>query len=296
MLNTIRKLPSKLLVVLLSVFGLIQIVFRFAIGTILGAFITSLALYFLMTAYGDTTPFTPTELLLWFSELSDSAKIGIGSALLTIFGFILAFYASASNFKKQIQTNIRIAVSDELECFHNEASGLTTDLEIYAESVIDAVEEINKSGFIEEAVNKIEYLIDTAPDFLKARSRLSDMSVEVHRFSGKYYSLLSSLGLVEPLKECTDAFSEITNTMPFVRTIKPGSPNSIESFVAYIDLPKWKEFITCCEKNDEFISGLVGGIRGILLAPITEYNFQSIVHMIRNHSVFSSGLSRIKKK
>ena len=296
MLNTLRKLPSNLLVFLLSVFGIFEIVLRFVFGTTFGAFILSLVFYLLVSVYGDTKPFTPTELLLWFSELPRDAKIAISSALLTILGFILAFYASTNNFKKQIQTNIRIAASDELECFYNEASRLVTDLEIYAESVIEGVEKVNRHGYIREAIFNIEYLIDTAPEFLKARGRLSDMSVEIHRFSGKHYSLLLSLGLVEPLKECTDAFCEITNTMPFVRSIEPGSPNSIESFIAYIDLPKWKEFIACCKKNDDFITGLVGGIRGILLAPIAEFNFKSIVHMIKNRSVFSSGLSKIKTR
>lgn len=296
MLTVLRRLPGRWFTRLLFLFAPIALLKRFLFGTVFGSLLSALALYWAMSTFGESRPFTADQLAIWFSDLPIESKTSIAASLLTVLGFVIAFHTATVYWKEQTRTTLRIAAAEEIEHFFDEVARRTVDAQIYADSVISETTKAHASGFNPESVAAIDRLIANAPAFLELRQRLTAMSVEVHRIPGKHYSLLLSLGgAVTALEDCAGAFSEIAAAMwVHVPVVAPQHPNRTAAFVYEIDLQKWRNLSACCERNYSFISGLVAAIRGSLLTPIAEFNFAALRHLLTNRTQFADALSEVR--
>ena len=291
--SILRKLPPTWSTSLIYTLAAIGFLWRFLVGTTLGIFFLSLALYGYMSWVSDTKPFTPSQLLLWLADLPIEVKTAISAAILTIVGFLVAFHTATLNWKHQANAQLRAYVAGELEQFYAEVSGRTIEARIYAKTLVEAVNAIQAQGVSAETVSRVHFILDRTTAFLATRQRLSAMSIEVHRILGKNYSLLATVwGAAKALEEANAAFSEIAQAMwirvPFVQR---DDPNLLGVFLAQVNVTECLSFVACCDRNDGYINGVTGGIRGLLLAPVVGMNLASLVGLLTNRAQFRQAIA-----
>lgn len=271
---------------------------RFLVGTVRGVFVLSVALYSVMWLVGEPKPFTLTELLLWLDELAPESKTAVVTTMLTVLGFLVAFHTATVNWKAQALAQLKQHVAGEIELFYAETSRLTTDAQIYARSLIEAVNSLQSQGASPDAIFCVRRALEKAEQFRATRDRLSAMSIEVHGISGRHYGVLSTVwGAVKTLEDCASALTEIASSMWIhVPIIPDAHPDPLGSFLAQVNVPQCMKFVTCCEHNSGFINGNSGGVRGALLAPIVGFNLSSRMSLAGKKAVFTEAMSKVRNR
>lgn len=240
-LNLLRHLPPTM-TAWTFYYGLpVVLAVRFLVGTVWGIFFSSVTLYMVMWFLGQPKPFTPTELVLWVDELSPESKTAVVTTMLTVLGFLVAFYTATINWKAQALAQLKEHVAGEIEVFFSEASRLTIDAQIYVRSLIEAVDTLQSKGMSPDTIFCVRRVLEKAPQFRAARDRLSAMSVEVHQISGRHYAVLSTVwGAIKTLEDCASAFTEITQSMWIhVPIIPDDHPDPLGSFLAQVNMVEW---------------------------------------------------------
>lgn len=294
-LSLLRRLPPKLSADIFYYVLPVVLVLRFLVGTILGVFILSALFYWAMWITGEPKPFTLSQLVLWVDGLPSESKTAIVTSVLTVLGFLIAFHNATVNWKAEALAHLKAAVAGEIELFFNEAARLTTDAEIYARSLVEAVNFFQSHGATPDAIFKIQRTLEQTSAFLAKRDRLSAMSVEVHRIAGRHYSVLSTVwGATKALEDSASVFAQITQLMWIrVPNIQADLPNPIAQFVSQVNVAECVNFVDCCGRSYGFISGATGGVRGALLAPLVGFNLASLMSLSGKRSTFIEALSKI---
>lgn len=298
MLDLLRKIPPRWIGRLLFIFAPLAVLQRALLGTMQGALFCSVSLYWYMEVFGEAKPLSTSQLVLWLAELSVESKTGLATSLITVVGFVVAFRTATLNWKEQTRTTLRIAIADEIERFFDEVARRTIDAQLYAEAVVAEVTRIQASRLNPTASGVIDLLIQDGPKFRENRQRLVSLSIEVHRLGSKHYTLLAPLGgVLKALEDCVTSFRQITTEMWVqVPTITPDHPNPHTSFIDQIDVAKWNSFAACCERNYHIIDGLIGGIRGALLAPLAELTPSALTSVLGMRARFEQALADVRHR
>lgn len=295
-LSLLRRMPPSLSARLFY-YGLpVVLLLRFLLGTVLGVFILSSVLYWVMWTAGEPKPLTLAQLLLWIDGLPTESKTAVVTSVLTVLGFLVAFHTTTVNWKEEALAQLKAHAAGEIEIFFNEAARLTIDAKIYVRSLVDAVNFIQDQGATPDALFKVQRALEKAPGFLVTRDRLSAMAIEVHRIAGRHYSVLSTVwGATKALEDCAAAFTDITHHM-WIRlpNVQPNSSDPIDQFVTQINVTECSNFVACCERNYGFMSAATGGVRGSLLASLIGFNLSSLLSLAGKRSTFIEALAKIQ--
>lgn len=294
----LRRLPTGLLSWLFFYGTPLVWCLRFLIGSVFGVFVTSVLLYVAMSIYGESKPFTLAQLVLWIDALPTESKTATVTSVLTVAGFLIAFHTATANWKAEALAIQKSHVANEIEEFFAETSRLTSDAEIYVRSLIDAVTKAQQNGATSEAGFAVQWVLDQTPKFLATRERLASMGVQVHRVSGRHYTVLSTVaGAIRALEDCATAFSEITRDM-WVRlpSVPANHPDPIGFFIAQVNVTECGKFISTCERNFAFINGLSGGIRGELLSPIVGFRLSMWAHLSGKKELFKEAMTKLRER
>ena len=295
-LSLLRRLPPKLSADIFYYVLPVVLLLRFLVGTILGVFFLSAILYWAMWTMEEPKPFTLSQLVLWIDGIPSESKTAIVTSVLTVFGFLIAFHTATVNWKAEAVALLKAKVADEIEAFFTEASRLITDAEIYAKSLVEAVNFFHSQGATTEAIFKIQRTAEKTSAFLTTRDRLSAMSVEVHSIAGRHYSVLSTVwGATKALEDCAAVFAQITQLMWIrVPNVHADLPNPIAQFLSQVNVAECVSFVDYCRGNRGFISGATGGVRGALLAPLVGFNLASLISFSGKRSMFIEALSKVR--
>ena len=255
-----------------QILGWITLLQRALFGTVQGALIFSIFLYWYMEHFGSTKPFTSAQLAIWASELSAEATAGVLTSFITVLGFLIAFRAATANWKDQTRTTIRIAAADEIETFFDEFVSLVLDAQIFVENTLDERERLVEGNMNPESSTLVSVHMENAIEFIEKRKRMSVMSVKMYRLASKHYSILHPFaGAIEALKDCEIAADEVTKKMWIkVATLDPSAPGNRTLFLNQIDVKDWREFAQCCDTSYDRINGLVALLRSMLFSSCTD--------------------------
>ena len=274
----------------------VDLIIRFLLGSMLGILLLSILLYWLMWVTGEPKPLTFAQLALWVDALPTESKTAVVTSVLTILGFLIAFHTATVNWKAEALAHLKERVAGEIELFFTEASGLITDTEIYADSLVKTIDLIQRVGKTPDAAFRVQRVLETTSKFLADRDRLSAMSIEVHRIAGRHYSVLSTVwGATKALEECASSFAEITQCMWIrVPNIQANFPDPIGQFLSQVNVTECRTFTSSCQQNFGFINGTTGGVRGLLLAPLVGVNLATRFSLSGKHSVFVEAMEKVR--
>lgn len=279
-------------------YGLPFLIFlRFLVSTVWGVLLLSIFTYWLAWYFGEPKPFGLQELVLWIDDLSSESKTSVVTTTLTILGFLIAFHTGTLNWKAQAIADIKTHVASEIESFYTEASGLTISAQIYVDSLVKAVNSLQSEGPSNNAISNVRQTLENAGQFKVSRTRLSEMSVEVHRITGRHNSVLSTVwGAIQTLEECASAFSEITEKMWInVPIVLDGHPDPLAAFLAQVNVAECIHFSECCDRNSGFINANSGGVRGILLAPVIGFNLASLMSFSGKKALLVEAMQKTRR-
>ena len=131
------KFPPSLSVPIFYACATISFIYRFLFGNIYGILITCLVVYNYSEFLFGTTPLSFDGLIHWAVTQSESTKVALLTATITVVGFLIAYATATSNWRSQLLANLKVQAAGEIEVFFVECSKLATDCKIYATAIVD---------------------------------------------------------------------------------------------------------------------------------------------------------------
>lgn len=254
------------------------------VSSVFGVLILSILLYKFSCGLGISQPLTFSELLLWIDNQSENTKTAIFTSTLTILGFLFAFNIGSAHQKQQFLSQMKIDAASDIETFFNEASRLATSADIYAKYLLQVKDLIANDADSNTIDFHMHNILNETQKYIKTRTRLQELAIEVHRFQGKYPIIFASTwGAFNKLNTAVDAFSNIAKHIWFNTPIlKLGDPNIAQEYTAQINDDKCNSYITSYSDNYLKMNEVTGGMRGGLIASITGINLPLIIRAIKN--------------
>lgn len=291
-ITLLKKIPPLLSVPLFYVYISVGLLLRFLFTSTYGALILAIFYYQYVVLYTDVIPLSLEELINWLFSLSGEYKVALFTSLITISGFIIAFYTATLNWKNQLKAQLKSEAANEIERFFAVVSDNINTTSLYAESLVRIINDIQSGSSINDASFSIDYQQRRAREFLEARDILSKASVEVHRLIGKNYNLLlTGFGLLDNLNLAADSIASITKKMWIhIPIVDLKDSNHIQLFFNQVNITECNEFIKVCEIQGGKISGLIGGVRGYLLSPIWGFSFSAYINLIFKRKEFKKAM------
>jgi hypothetical protein len=272
--------------------------YRFFFGNIFGIFITVLVLYYHGEFLFGITPLDFDGLMNWVVSQNETTKSTIMGALITVVGFLIAYATATANWKSQLLATLKVQAAGEIEVFFAECSKLATDCEIYAKSLIEAVDKIQKGCSNDEALFLAHYNREQGQIFLQRRQRLVSLGIEVHRFHGKFSTLLlSAPGLKAGLDSSTKALENITSklwiSVPY--HIKHDQ-NPVQTFVNQVNITECSALRDSVTVNHGELNFSSGSVRGNLMSTVVGFNFWMLLYLYKERKGFKQMIIERYKK
>lgn len=287
-----KRIPPQVTVPAFYAFVTIGMLVHFLFGTAFGALVLAISLYVCAESVTGVEPLSLAELVLWFNGQSEAYKVGFATAAVTLGGFVVAFHTATVSWKQQQRAQLKAQAAGEIEHFFATTGQLITDAQIFVQSLVEAVNEVQRGRDPHEAQFKVDWALSQTRSFFSTREQLSQATIQVHRIKGRNYTILSSgWGMPDTFDEAARALEEIGRKMwVHVPVVDVNDPNYIQEFHNQVNVQECQRFIDCAENLDGPISMLTGSIRGSLLSPVIGFNLPTYVRLLRERSAFASAV------
>lgn len=258
-------------------------IFQFFTGNIHGIFILLSTIYFLVPIFTDIKFLTFSELILILDSTPDNFKYFITSSMLTIIGFLIAFQSATKNWKDQLQANMRLDASRDIDHTYNRVTYLINQIKIYADQFIKLGTKLESHGITNETFFEIVYFSQQGQKFIQDRNELSNINISIQSMYGRYATiLLSHKNTLKNLHLANKHISSVTDKMwILIPSINPQSNTLDKDFLRYYDHNQLKSLSKQCETSSQAISGLAGSVTGQLNSKIMDFNFWFVFSFIK---------------
>lgn len=258
-------------------------IFRFFTGNIYGIFLLLSTIYFLVPLFTDIKFLTFSELILTLDSTPDDFKSLIISSMLTIIGFLIAFQSATKNWKDQLQANMRLEASRDIDHTFNRATHLINQIKIYSDQFIKLGNKVESHGITNETHFGIIYISQQGQKFIQDRNELSNINISVQSMYGRYATiLLSYKNSLKNLHLAIKHISSVTDKMwILIPSINPQSNTPDKDFLRYYDYNQLESLSKQCEISSQAISGLAGNVTGQLNSKIMDFNFWFVFSFIK---------------
>lgn len=282
------KLPPYLSVPIFYIFVTSVYLYSFFFGNIYGIFAISWVVYFSSESLFGITPLSFDGLMEWVVTQSEPTKAALLGSIITVIGFMIAYATATANWKSQLLANLKVQAAGEIEVFFAECSKLATDCAIYAEALVKAINKIQKGCSADEAEFLTHYNRDQGQLFLQRRDRLISLGIEVHRFHGKYGTLLlTAPGLKAGLDLATNALERITdNLWIHVPYHIQNDQNPIQTFLNQVNVTECVTLKNAVDENHGELNFSSGGVRGNLMSTVVGFNFWMLYYLYKDRKGF----------
>ncbi len=268
-------------------------VIRFFIANLYGIFLLALGLdYFSHSIFG-VEAYTFVQLIDWFIAQSEGTKTALLGSIVTVIGFLIAYATATYNWKAQALSQLRMQAAGEIDAFFAQCTKLTTDCQIYADALIQAVDKIQKNCTFEEAAFLAHYNRDQGQLFLQQRQQLVALGIEVHRLQGRHANLLVlAPGLKGNMEHAIKALTNITEKVWFhVPFHIDGDQNPIQTFINQVNVADCMAFSKAAEDNFGQLNFTSGGVRGNLQSSVVGFSFWSLLFLFREKNGFKQAIT-----
>ena len=264
--------------------GLIVIfLIKFLFGTLIGVLLFSWLLYLGLPQMTDVEPWNLQQLVLWFDDLSNDAKTGLASSLVTVFGFFIAMHTTMRSWQRQTAATMRMAASDAIDNVVSDTTAVLLRISLFTEAAAKEIERVQSQGLPLEAAPMLSVLSEDVTEFRANRQRLLQLEQELIALPARYSVLFLPLsGMQAALEAIEEHVSAVTKKL-WVSAPAGGTthPDHRRHLVERVDPVKYKELSEASDAARDKIAALQGGIRGALFSPVLEANAVSFGRIVR---------------
>lgn len=268
---------------ILGVVLIVVFLLRFLFGTLVGVLLLSWLLYLGLPHVVEIEPLSFRQLMLWFDELSNDAKVGLASSLVTVLGFFIALHTTMHSWQRQTAATMRMAAADAIDKVISDASAVLLRILLFTEAAAREVERVRSQGLQSEDAPVLSVLSEDVIEFRANRQRLLQLEQELIALPARYAVLFLPLsGLPAALEAVEEHVSAVAKKL-WVPAPPGGTthPDHRRHLLERVDPVKYRELSEASNAARDKIAALQGGIRGALLSPVLEANAVSLVRMLR---------------
>lgn len=275
-------------------YGLITSLFivRFFIANLYGMFFLAVGIYYCSDGLFGVEAYTFPQLIDWFAVQSEGTKTAFLGSIVTVVGFLIAYATATYNWKAQALSQLRMQAAGEIDVFFAQCAKLTTDCQIYADALVEAVDKIHKNCTVEEAVFLVNYNRGQGQLFLQKRQQLVALGIEVHRLQARYSNLLVlAPGLKSNMDLAVNSLARITEKVWFQVPFQiDGDQDPVQTFVNQVNVADCMAFSEATQDNFGQLNFTSGGVRGILQSSVVGFNLWSLLFLFRERNGFKEAI------
>jgi hypothetical protein len=229
--------------IILLCISVLSYLYKTLFGTIFGFFIISLITYNVSPHLFDVEPYGFGEMIIWFYELDSGFKTSITTSLVTITGFLIAFQAAQSSWKKQQMISMRLRAAEEYSNIFEALDECFTNLVSYSYDIKETHSLIESSSDDIEIDLEIENILNTVNIFKKNRDDFIFHSNKLYVLNSKFSAEILSIFKAEAQLEKISALvnSLINYLYPELPIIDHKNPELVANFTKQIKIKQWEE-------------------------------------------------------
>ncbi len=262
-------------------------IFRTVTGNIYGIFGLVIGLYLLAPNIFSVEPYSGTELLVWYSNLSDGYKISITSSLLTVVGFIIAFFISSLSWKNELKSKIELDAANDMQMAYGHITSLAIDVNTFIGLVADTLNMIGEKGPLDpESISSAKFIMNERQKYTDNQMQLSRLSIDIHSLAGRHTLVLASrVGAYRTILAVNKAVGNIRTAMyVYVPDIDIDDPEICTRLQSRVNREEAESSRKIIRKEIDYISGAVGGINGQIQDHILRPGIFSLFAVIKKIS------------
>ena len=283
MLLSIINQENRVLRKLIGIAVLVIFILKFLFGTIIGSLLLAWLLYATAPYWAGVQPWGGSELLIWFSQLSDEAKIGLASSLVTVLGFFIALHTTMHSWQRQKAAEFRISAAENIYRIISEVNAVILQIQLFAETTAREVQQVREQNMSLEASPILSVLSEDVLAFRANRQRLLQLQQAVIDLPARYSVLFLPLsGMESALEAIKENIATVTKVL-WIPAPAGGTdhPEHRKLLMAQVDPEKYQTLAGTCEAVHNQIAALQGGLNGALMSPILEFNAVALGRILR---------------
>lgn len=261
--------------------GLTAFVLRFLTSGIWGAlFVVGLA-YFFLPKITDLEAFSVDKLIIWISSLEEESIVGIGTAVLTVFGFLVAFRVASLSWKEQAVWNVRFEVFKELNSIFPELLTIANALKIYADQII----KFHDSQLDMQEADKrfwVKYIGDQVEKYRLQEQQFHALVMRAYQFQGQYGLVLMTLpNGGKNIDILVDRMSEISDALPvYIPVVDVNSPDCVQVFLWRLKIAEIRKLSATVKSAYKEGAAVMGFLSSSCLASVIQLNHHAVQHIL----------------
>lgn len=279
--NIFERLATTPVRWVILVFTAVFLFLRWLISRPTGILIGTILAYFLLFRVTAFKPLSPGEMLLWLASEPRDVTIAITTALLTIVGFVVAFSIAQSAWKSQRRTEIRLAASDEIYGFFQEAWDHLLTLGLYCDSLSEFHEMLHGSTADPALIAvKSQRILDSTQKFHQSRHRLSRMSIEVHSLRAKHEIVLSNQWFgIKLFQSALGSLELVVSAMWITAPVSIDDAQKLFAFVVSFDRAEWDSLSRIVDESRAKGMAATGALRGMMISDVIKPSAATFFHL-----------------
>lgn len=268
---------------------------RWFMGSLTGLLIFLAALWWYLRWNGQVKPFGPGELVLWFESQRDDVKLALAAMLLTLMGFMVAFWTASMTWRRQKELELRIEASKAIHARFERALRPLNSLEAYLDVLIKGISAAEAIAPSPSARSHLAFANSRAEAFATDRQALFAAMLDVYELYGEFAVVFANvLGVEKDIKRAAKAIEigqEKLGAFSPPHT-DPEDPNFVQSFLARCNIAALKAAHQQCAETRGDASKFSGKAVGKLTSAIIKPNLLALIAFTRHRHIISAMLSR----
>ena len=286
-ISAFRRRIARRLSPYLFVFTFLNWVYQLLFGTLLGVLFVSLVAYFLVGRFTQIEPLGVPGLLDWFATLPTEAQTAVATGLLTVIGFVAAFWAAFAAWKKQLEIHIRMTVAEDLNTAFTDAQRVANRLSAHLETLQESI---------------AEAIVATSPDDKKLALIWVNSQAEIvanwqrdlYQANQNYYGVIGKNGFVlasvpggwERYQRVAQILSRAAEHCGAVWWPRSdfNRPDFVDDYLRQVDTKKLQRAIVSCKRVNSECSALIGMLRAQLTSGTIRVRIATVSHMLKRRN------------
>jgi hypothetical protein len=268
---------------------------RWLIGSLTGLLFVLIALWWYLRWNGPDKPLGSRELVLWFEDQRDDVKLALAAMLLTLMGFMIAFWTASMTWRRQKELELRIEASKAVHARFERALRSINSIEAYLHVLNNAITAAKSMLPAPGARSHLVFINSRAEAFANDRQGLFAAMLDVYELYGEFAGIFANvIGVEKDIKRAARAIEIAQEKLGAFSPphADPDDLSFVQSFLTRCDIDALNAAHGQCAQSRGDASRFSGKAGGKLTAAVIKPNLLALISFTRNRHIISELLSK----